>query len=95
MLQLYGMASKTELARSSRIGSFATRGSATGRVLLSCGLPDILRLASFVAVHLVLFGVVQLYIFRRYDFISMNVFRITYYAYWHVAWGYLHLHRLF
>jgi hypothetical protein len=49
----------------------------------------------FVAGHLFLFGLVELYIFRRYDFISMYVFRIVYYAYWHVAWGYLRLQWLF
>jgi len=51
--------------------------------------------AVFVIIHLFLFGLVELYIFRRYDFISMYAFRITYYAYWHVAWGHLRLQWIF
>lgn len=51
-------------------------------------------LGSFVAVHVFAFGLVELALFRRYDFIAMYTFRIVYYAYWHGAWGELRLHWL-
>lgn len=53
------------------------------------------HLAVFTAVHLLLFGIVELYLWRRFDFVSMYAFRIIYYAYWHVAWGHLRLLWLF
>ncbi len=49
------------------------------------------HLAVFTAIHVFLFGLAELYIFRRFDFISMYAFRIIYYAYWHVAWGHVRL----
>lgn len=33
-----------------------------------------------------------LFIFRRYGFLAMLMPRLTYYALWHVAWGYARLH---
>ncbi|MDH4065176.1 MAG: hypothetical protein OEW19_12315 [Acidobacteriota bacterium] len=45
----------------------------------------------FTGVHLFVFGLVALSIFRRYDFASMLAFRLVYYLYWHVVWGYLRL----
>ncbi|HEX7035501.1 MAG TPA: hypothetical protein VF210_06990 [Pseudomonadales bacterium] len=44
-------------------------------------------LAASVGVQLVLFGVTELYLYRRYDYLSMFVFRLTYYGYWHIVWG--------
>ena len=38
-----------------------------------------------LAVHIFLFGCAELLIFRRYDFATMYVFRLTYYAWWHVV----------
>ncbi len=40
-------------------------------------------------------SVLQLYLFRRYGFVSMYAFRLVYYACWHIAWGALRLHLLF
>lgn len=54
-----------------------------------------LGLAVFVATSLFSFGVVELYLFRRFDYATMYVFRITYYCYWHIVWGDLRLHWLF
>jgi hypothetical protein len=48
-------------------------------------------LSGFVALHVFIFGVVELLIFRRYDFVSMYVFRLSYYSWWHIAWGWLRL----
>lgn len=51
-----------------------------------------ISLGAFVVIHLFLFGVVELLLYRRYDYACMYVFRICYYGYWHVAWGWLRLH---
>ena len=45
--------------------------------------------------HVFAFALLQLYVFRRFDFTSMYVFRLIYYAYWHVIWGVLRLEVLF
>jgi hypothetical protein len=52
-------------------------------------------LAVFSGIHLVLFGLVQLLVFREYGFIAMLTMRLSYYALWHVAWGWLRLQWLF
>lgn len=49
----------------------------------------------FVGLHVYLFNLFQLYIFKRYDFISMYSFRLVYYMLWHIAWGYARLKLLF
>ena len=49
----------------------------------------------FVAVHVFAFNLAQLAVFRRYDFVSMYVFRLVYYLYWHILWGSLRLFWLF
>ena len=50
---------------------------------------------SYVAVHIFLINLCQLWLFRRYDFVSMYLFRLVYYLIWHVGWGYLRLQLLF
>jgi hypothetical protein len=52
-------------------------------------------LGAYVGVHLFVFGLCQMYVFRRYDFVSMYAFRIVYYLYWHIAWGTIRLDVLF
>jgi len=37
----------------------------------------------------------QLWLFRRYDFMSMCAMRLVYYAIWHIAWGHARLSVLF
>jgi len=49
----------------------------------------------YVAVHVFAFNLVEMYIFRRYDFVSMYSFRLVYYIHWHILWGYLRLQWLF
>jgi hypothetical protein len=49
----------------------------------------------FVALHVFAFNAAQLYVFRRYDFVSMYATRLVYYLYWHIIWGALRLHWLF
>jgi hypothetical protein len=56
---------------------------------------DALWVNGFLAVHLLAFNAVQLWLFRRYDFLTMYAFRLVYYLHWHIVWGYLRLHVLF
>lgn len=49
----------------------------------------------YIGIHLLLTNLLQLAIFRRYDFISMYVFRLMYYLIWHVIWGHIRLEALF
>jgi len=46
------------------------------------GLADV-----YVGLHVFAFNLLQLGMFRRYDFLSMFVLRLVYYLYWHVLWG--------
>ena len=48
-----------------------------------------LGLTVFVVVHLLAFGIVELTLFRRFDYLTAYAFRLTYYAWWHLAWGML------
>jgi hypothetical protein len=49
----------------------------------------------FVVLQVFLINLFQLYIFKRYDFVSMYSFRLVYYLFWHIIWGYLRLGLLF
>ena len=49
----------------------------------------------FTALHVFAFNLAQLGIYRRYDFVAMHAFRLVYYAWWHIAWGWLRLELLF
>lgn len=51
--------------------------------------------AAYTWIHVCTFALCQLYVFRRYDFVSMYAFRLCYYAYWHVIWGVIRLEVLF
>lgn len=50
---------------------------------------------AFVGIHIFLINFFQLLIFRKYDFISMYSFRLVYYLFWHIGWGYVRLGVLF
>ncbi len=50
---------------------------------------------AIVLLNLFLFNLSQLLIFKRYDFISMYSFRLVYYLFWHIGWGYIRLNVLF
>ncbi|MDH4153312.1 MAG: hypothetical protein OEV01_05945 [Nitrospira sp.] len=41
----------------------------------------------YVGLHVFAFNVLELSVFRRYDFVSMYTCRLVYYLYWHVMWG--------
>jgi hypothetical protein len=49
----------------------------------------------YVGFHIFLINFFQLLIFKKYDFISMYSFRLVYYLFWHIGWGYLRLFWLF
>ena len=50
---------------------------------------------AYVGVHVFAINLVQLYVFRRYDFVSMYSLRMAYYLSWHIVWGYVRLQVLF
>lgn len=41
--------------------------------------------------HILAINLTQLYLFVRFDFVSMFAFRIFYYLVWHIVWGYVRL----
>lgn len=51
--------------------------------------------AVYTWIHIFAFNILQLYVFRRFDFVSMYSFRLVYYAYWHILWGVIRLNVLF
>jgi len=50
---------------------------------------------AFVGLHVFVFNVIELALFKRYDFVSMYWFRLVYYIAWHIVWGNLRLRLLF
>lgn len=51
--------------------------------------------STYVGVFVFVFTLVELDIFRRYDFVAMYALRLTYYLWWHIIWGTLRLRWLF
>ena len=51
--------------------------------------------AAYTWIHVFIISLLQLYVFRRFDFVSMYSFRLFYYAYWHILWGVIRLKVLF
>ncbi len=49
----------------------------------------------YVGIHVFLINFCQLLIFKKFDFVSMYSFRLVYYMFWHIGWGYLRLRLLF
>jgi len=62
-------------------------------VALGGGPP--LAMVLFVLVHLYLFNLVELTLFKQQDFATSYAFRLSYYALWHLLWGYARLPLLF
>jgi hypothetical protein len=50
---------------------------------------------AYVGLHIFLINFFQLLIFKKYDFIAMYSFRLVYYLFWHIGWGYIRLFWLF
>lgn len=51
--------------------------------------------SAYTWIHVFANAFLQLYVFWRFDFVSMYGFRLIYYAYWHILWGSLRLGVLF
>jgi hypothetical protein len=51
--------------------------------------------SAYTWIHVFAIAFLQLYVFRRFDFISMYSFRIFYYVFWHILWGVIRLQVLF
>ena len=51
--------------------------------------------AAYTWIHVCAIALLQLYVFRHYDFVTMYAFRLFYYGYWHIAWGVIRLKVLF
>jgi hypothetical protein len=49
----------------------------------------------FSAIHLVVFGTAQVWMFWRFGFVWMLGFRLAYYFLWHVVWGAARLELMF
>ncbi|HEX4921552.1 MAG TPA: hypothetical protein VFV92_12530, partial [Candidatus Bathyarchaeia archaeon] len=67
-------------------------------LLVSCLEPIVmmrLGFSAYVGLFVFAFNLCQLYVFRRYDFVSMYSLRCVYYIEWHILWGYLRLRLLF
>lgn len=52
-------------------------------------------IAVFVGPHLFAIGAYELTALRRFGFVSIAVFRLTYYLLWHISWGEVRLWALF
>lgn len=50
---------------------------------------------TYVGIHLLVFNLVALVIFRRSGFVALYTFRVGYYFIWHITWGYFRLPLLF
>jgi len=48
-----------------------------------------------VWVNLFLFNMLQMLVFRKFDFVSMFALRLFYYLFWHIIWGGMRLDLLF
>lgn len=49
----------------------------------------------FTGIHVFIFSIAQLWVFRYYDWVSMFLLRLLYYGIWHIAWGTLRIEVLF
>ena len=49
----------------------------------------------WIGFHVWLINLAQLVIFKRYGFVWMYLFRLVYYFFWHVAWGYFRIQVLY
>ena len=49
---------------------------------------------AYLWTRLFAFNLVQLFMFKQFDFVTMYSFRLLYYTYWHIIWGYARLQVL-
>jgi len=75
--------------------SFQAAITLSGGTIVGTGETQPLGMTAFTWVHMFLFNLTQLTLFRRRDFVSMLSMRLSYYLWWHVIWGHLRLRLLF
>ncbi len=51
------------------------------------GTDSVAALDIFMLVHLYLFGIILLAVYRRHDFVTAYLLRLAYYLVWHILWG--------
>jgi len=66
----------------------------TFQVILARGSSPVWATA-YVGLHLAAFNLLVLSLFRRVDFLTAYLFRLTYYLLWHILWGAARLELLF
>ena len=49
----------------------------------------------YIFIHITLINIYGLFLFKKFDFITMYSFRLLYYSLWHIAWGTLRIYLLF
>lgn len=49
----------------------------------------------YIGTNILVINLSQLWLFVKYDFVSMYALRLVYYLLWHIIWGELRLHWLF
>ena len=49
---------------------------------------------AYIGFHILAINLFQLYIFRRYGFVTMYSLRLAYYLWWHILWGFVRLQWL-
>lgn len=59
------------------------------------GAGSVVALEIFMLMHLTLFSIVLLALYRRYGFVTAFAFRLVYYLVWHLLWGTARLQILF
>ncbi len=64
----------------------------TFQVVFGDGTPAV---SVYTWVHVFAIALLQLHVFRRFDFVSMLSLRLVYYVYWHLIWGAIRLKVLF
>jgi hypothetical protein len=74
---------------------FASSAEPIFQVAFSLSRHPFTFLEGFVGVHVLIFSVAAVWVFRRYDFVTMYLFRLVYYVWWHIVWGTLRLPLLF
>jgi hypothetical protein len=50
---------------------------------------------AYVGIHLTVFNVLAVYLFKRHGFFTVYVFRMFYYMIWHIVWGVVRLRLIF
>jgi hypothetical protein len=59
------------------------------------GVDSVWSLDVYVLIHLTVFSIVLLELYRRFDFVTAFAFRLAYYLCWHIIWGVMRLQLLF